>query len=133
MSHDLTSFSELLESLSAPDERPLPRVARVFVALPAELLRAPPERGRQYRNGYLDDVAYQRCVDSKPRTLRERVTAHLGLRGNESRQQLGALRRQFAKRYHPDRVSPGLRSNAVAWMQIANELFDHAIAAAPRA
>jgi hypothetical protein len=46
--------------------------------------------------------------------------------------ELGARRRAFAFKNHPDRVAPHLRQRAMVRMQVANMLIDEAKKAARR-
>lgn len=61
------------------------------------------------------------------RTAPEEVAADLGLTGEETRAQLTALRRAFARDNHPDGVPAELRSNATRRMMIANMLLDETL------
>ncbi|MBD9373183.1 hypothetical protein IB238_11185 [Rhizobium sp. ARZ01] len=61
------------------------------------------------------------------RTAPEEVAADLGLTGKETRAQLLALRRAFARINHPDGVPAELRSNATRRMMIANMLLDETL------
>lgn len=89
-----------------------------------------------YRDVFGDDVREER--DPAPpappatpshllRTAPEDVAADLGLTGKETRAQLLALRRTFARINHPDGVPVELRSSATRRMMIANMLLDETL------
>ena len=54
------------------------------------------------------------------------ISRELGLDGLTRPQELDRARRDFAMRYHPDRVPEEMRARAVLRMQIANMLIDEA-------
>lgn len=54
------------------------------------------------------------------------ISRELGLDGKPSAEALDRARRNFALRYHPDRVPEAMRERAVLRMQIANMLIDEA-------
>jgi len=54
------------------------------------------------------------------------ISRELGLEGRPSAAELDRARRNFALRYHPDRVPEAMRARAVLRMQIANMLIDEA-------
>jgi hypothetical protein len=58
----------------------------------------------------------------------EIIRVELGLNANPSEADVTTLRREFALRNHPDRVSPELRAIATQRMMIANDLTDRYIA-----
>ncbi|MFD1328892.1 hypothetical protein [Mycoplana ramosa] len=77
-------------------------------------------------------VAPQPFVPPRPpphllRTAPEDVAADLGLTGRETRAELVALRRAFARDNHPDCVPAELRANATRRMTIANMLLDETL------
>ncbi|MDR6757616.1 hypothetical protein J2Y48_002913 [Mycoplana sp. BE70] len=89
-----------------------------------------------YRNVFddsnQDTVEHQRIAPPPPpphllRTAPEDVAADLGLTGQETRPQLVALRRAFARDNHPDGVPAELRPNATRRMTIANMLLDETL------
>jgi hypothetical protein len=123
------SFSEILAAAARSNDdddalpfRSAPHI-RSLDFLPSD--RRPFATPRHYPN-----VSASEGETETTQSLHERVKELLALRGDETRQELGALRRQFAKSYHPDRFAPDMRLAAQAWMQTANELFDCAIARA---
>lgn len=77
-------------------------------------------------------VEHRRLVPPPPpphllRTAPEDVAADLALTGRETRAQLIALRRAFARDNHPDGVPAELRPNATRRMTIANMLLDETL------
>ena len=58
----------------------------------------------------------------------ERILSELGLYPGASEADVVALRREFALRNHPDRVTPELRELATKRMMIANNLVDRYLA-----
>jgi hypothetical protein len=54
------------------------------------------------------------------------IARELGLEAKPSAEALDRARRNFALRYHPDRVPEAMRERAVLRMQIANMLIDEA-------
>ena len=65
-------------------------------------------------------------VDELPSIEPEAISRELGLSGNVPPAELGARRRAFAFKNHPDRVAPHLRQRAMIRMQVANMLIDEA-------
>jgi hypothetical protein len=59
-----------------------------------------------------------------PRTENEVIAEELGLDRRLGREDLQQLRREFAKRNHPDRCPPAQRRRAARRMSIANMLID---------
>jgi hypothetical protein len=86
--------------------------------------QAPPTRS--VSNPYLQDEINGAASDQllEPDTIR----AELGLNANPSEADVAMLRREFALRNHPDRVSSELRAIATQRMMIANDLTDRYIA-----
>ena len=75
----------------------------------------------------VDPVAVPGAPPHLLRTAPEDVAADLGLTGMETRAQLVALRRAFARENHPDGVAAELRENATHRMMIANMLLDETL------
>jgi hypothetical protein len=65
-------------------------------------------------------------VDELPSIEPEAISRELGLSGSLPSAELGAKRRAFAFKNHPDRVAPHLRQRAMVRMQVANMLIDEA-------
>jgi hypothetical protein len=65
-------------------------------------------------------------VDELPSIEPDAISRELGLTGNVPPTELGARRRAFAFKNHPDRVAPHLRQRAMVRMQVANMLIDEA-------
>jgi hypothetical protein len=74
----------------------------------------------------------QPLVDELPSIEPEAISRELGLSGSMPSAELGAKRRAFAFKNHPDRVAPHLRQRAMVRMQVANMLIDEAKKAARR-
>jgi len=53
--------------------------------------------------------------------------AELHLTPNLTPADLKSIRRRFAKKHHPDRVTPEIREQATRRMTIANSLIDEAL------
>lgn len=60
----------------------------------------------------------------RPRSEQDVIAEELGLGRALGKADLERLRRDFAKRNHPDRCAPALRSTAARRMSIANMLID---------
>ena len=71
-------------------------------------------------------------VEGLPSIEPEAISRELGLAGAMPSAELGAKRRAFAFKNHPDRVAPHLRQRAMVRMQVANMLIDEAKKAARR-
>jgi hypothetical protein len=69
-------------------------------------------------------------VEELPSIEPEAIFHELGLSDAVPPSELGARRRAFAFRNHPDRVAPHLRQRAMVRMQVANMLIDEAKKAA---
>jgi hypothetical protein len=65
-------------------------------------------------------------VDELPSIEPEAISRELGLSATVPSAELGAKRRAFAFKNHPDRVAPHLRQRAMVRMQVANMLIDEA-------
>ena len=74
----------------------------------------------------------QPLVDELPSIEPDVISRELGLSGSVPPAELGARRRAFAFKNHPDRVAPHLRQRAMVRMQVANMLIDEAKKAARR-
>ncbi len=59
-----------------------------------------------------------------PKSEDEAIARELGLRADLAVVELRRIRREFAKKNHPDRIEPALRVNAARRMTIANMLID---------
>ena len=59
-----------------------------------------------------------------PKSEDEAIAWELGLRADLAVVELRRIRREFAKKNHPDRIEPALRVNAARRMTIANMLID---------
>ena len=64
------------------------------------------------------------CPGKREKTEDERIAEELGLTSELGTIDLRRIRRDFAKRNHPDRFGPANRSNAERRMSIANMLID---------
>jgi hypothetical protein len=62
-----------------------------------------------------------------PMSEHDQVVAELHLTPNLTPADLKLIRRRFAKRHHPDRVTPEVRDQATRRMTIANSLIDEAL------
>ena len=65
-------------------------------------------------------------VEELPSIEPEAISRELGLGDGVPPKELGAKRRAFAFKNHPDRVAPHLRQRAMVRMQVANMLIDEA-------
>lgn len=65
-------------------------------------------------------------VDELPSIEPDAISRELGLSNSLPSAELGAKRRAFAFKNHPDRVAPHLRQRAMVRMQVANMLIDEA-------
>lgn len=71
----------------------------------------------------------QETAADQPPILSEhdQVVAELHLTPNLTPTDLRLIRRRFAKKHHPDRVTPDVREQATRRMTIANSLIDEAL------
>jgi hypothetical protein len=84
--------------------------------------RAAADRAQSRAADRCDDGTHAHADD----TLSQSIEQALGLSSNQSLAEIGAVRRQFARHNHPDRLPPSKQKIATRRMQIANQILDEA-------
>jgi hypothetical protein len=136
-----TSFRTLLDEM-APERSsppagvpPMPSVdyLQALDALHSGRISVTPEAAvAEYLLSLLDEAVIVPAAAPALSVEPAEIARELRLTGLEKPAELDRIRRAFAFRNHPDRVPPELRENAMARMQIANQLIDSAKAATAR-
>jgi hypothetical protein len=94
-----------------------PAFGELWSALQHAYEQANPQKSEQPQAGIV-------CPHKPQKTEDERIAEELGLTPELRTIDLKRIRRDFAKRNHPDRFGPANRSNAQRRMSIANMLID---------
>jgi len=133
---ETSEFAALLDEIIARGTEPQPSAANIdLLALIDEIDARAAITADGVVAEYFEAAANVRFVPDAPslapemvypQTTPEAVAKELGLKGDETRADLDARRRQFALANHPDRVAQDLRGHAMIRMQIANHLIDDA-------
>jgi len=111
---------------AAPGLNPVHALRRLLGQLPwgwwrLEALKA---RKRQKAAAAEGAPSSQPKAAGAPKSEDEAIARELGLRADLAVVELRRIRREFAKKNHPDRIEPALRVNAARRMTIANMLID---------
>jgi hypothetical protein len=130
---------------AAPADRPGLRLPRLFkvktwasqngLAFPKITFRRAesPKPGRVNRAAAARRPDFAPTQFSRPKTEDEVIAAEMGLHADLARADLRKIRREFAKKNHPDRFEAPQRMSAARRMSIANMLIDEHLKKKPPA
>ena len=76
---------------------------------------------------YVEHDSFSPPRPERQSTLEELIALELDLAPGQPHAELRRLRKEFARRNHPDRVSDACKAHALERMQIANRLIDRAL------
>lgn len=121
---DATGASEVAEATTdaAISQHPVHALRRLLSQIPWVWWRA--ERARATSPDATAAEAAPRIELAPPKSEDEAIAEELGLSADLAIADLRRIRREFAKKNHPDRFEPALRVGAARRMTIANMLID---------
>jgi hypothetical protein len=111
---------------AAPGPNPVHALRRLLGELPWGWWRLEALKARKRRKAAAAEAAPspQPKAAGAPKSEDEAIARELGPRTDLALAELRRIRREFAKKNHPDRIEPALRVNAARRMTIANMLID---------
>ena len=111
---------------AAPGLNPVHALRRLLGQLPWGWWRLEALKARKRQKAAASEAAPspQLKAAGAPKSEDEAIARELGLRADLALAELRRIRREFAKKNHPDRIEPALRVNAARRMTIANMLID---------